>query len=54
MEEENKQSQEGPEGKDKSFEETATEIPRREASGKWIDCLDPTIGGKSHKTKTGT
>ena len=54
MEEEEKQSQEGPEDRDKSFEETAIGRPRREAECRGIDCLGPTIGGKSHETKTGT
>ena len=44
MEEEDKQSQEGPDEKDKSFNETETGRPRREAEGKGIGCLNPTMG----------
>ena len=54
VDEDEKQSQEGPEENDKSFEETSTGIPRREAEGGGIDRLEPTIGGKLHETKTGT
>ena len=54
VDEDEKQSQEGPEENDKSFEETSTGIPRREAAGRGIGCLEPTIGGKPHDTKTGT
>ena len=54
VEEEKKQLQECPENKYQSFEDTATGKPRIEAAGKGIDRLEPTIGGKSHETKTGT
>ena len=54
MEEEEKHSQEGQKEKCKSFEDTVTGRPRREASGRGIDHLRTTIGGKSHDTKTGT
>ena len=54
VEEEEKQSQEGQQEKDQSFEYTATGRPRREAAGRGIDHLEPTIGGKSYDTKTGT
>ena len=37
--------QDSPEGKDKSFEETSTGIPRREAVGRDIDRPKPTMGG---------
>ena len=45
--------QEGPEEKDKSSEETATDRPRREAAGRGVDHLEPAIGRKLHETKTG-
>ena len=54
VEEEEKQQQEGPEYKYKSFEETETGIPRREAESGGIDRLETTIGGKFNETKTGT
>ena len=54
VEEEEKQSQEGQQEKDQSFEYTAPGRPRREAAGRGIDHLEPTIGGKSYDTKTGT
>ena len=54
VEEDEKQSQEDPEEKYKSFEETETGRPRIEAAGRGIDCLEPAIGRKSHETKTGT
>ena len=46
VEEEEKQSQEGPEEKYRSFAETTTGRLRIEAVGRGIDCLDPTIGEK--------
>ena len=52
--EEEKQTQEGPEDKYKFFEETAAGRPKIESEGSGIDCLHPTIRGKSHETKTGT
>ena len=54
MEEEEKQSQENPEKKYQSFEDTATYKTRREASGRGFYRLKPNIGGKSHETKTVT
>ena len=54
MDEEEKQFQEGTLEKDKSFEGTATGRPRREAEGRGIDHLEPTIRAKFHDTKTGT
>ena len=54
MEEEEKQLQEGQEEKYKSFLDTRTGIPRREASGRGIDHIEPTKGGKLHETNTGT
>ena len=54
VEEEDKQSQEDPEYKDQFFEETAVGRPRREVSGRGIDCLEPTKGGKSYNTNTVT
>ena len=45
VDEDEKQSQEGPEENDKSFEETSTGIPRREAVGRDIDRPKPTMGG---------
>ena len=54
VEEEEKQLQEGPDRKKKSFDETAIGRPSIEAEGRGIDRFDPTIGGKSHETKTGT
>ena len=54
MHEEEKQSQEYPEVKYKSFEETATVRTRIEAAGRGVDRLKPTIGGKLQETKTGT
>ena len=52
MDEEDKQSQEDPEDYIQSFEDTATGISRIAADGRGIDHLEPTIGGKSHETKT--
>ena len=54
VEEEEKQFQEVPEDKDQSFEETSTGIPRIEAAGRVIYCLEPNIGDKLYETKTGT
>ena len=54
MEEEGKQSCEGTEDKDQSFEDTSTVRPSIEAASRVIGRLEPTIEGKFHETKTGT
>ena len=46
MEKEEKQSQEVPKDKYQSFEDIVTGRPRREAAGRGIERIDPTVRGK--------
>ena len=53
MENEESQPQDDPDNGSQSVEESVVNIRIREETGRWIDCLELTIGGKSNATKTG-